>query len=72
MFRKLFKILKKIEIWTFFAITYSKFNETTLFQTNFKDNFDDFYIIKSTNFISYRIEIKIILAIIEKQVIPQF
>ena len=44
----------------FFGITSSKFNETTSFQTNFKDNFDGFHIIKSTNFITHRIEIKII------------
>ena len=58
--RKLFKILDNIEIWTFFAITSSKFNETTSFQTNFEDNFDGFHIIKSANFITHRIEIKII------------
>ena len=55
LFRKLFKILENIEIWTFFAITSSKFNETTSFQTNFEDNFDGFHIIKSTNFITCRI-----------------
>ena len=49
-----------MEIWTIFAILSSKFNETTSFQTNFKDNFDGFHIIKSINFIIHRIEIKII------------
>ena len=32
----------------------------TSFQTNFKDNFDGFHIIKSKNFITHRTEIKII------------
>ena len=48
-----------IEIWAFFAKISSKFNETTSFQSNYKDNLDSFHIIKSTNFISHRIEIKI-------------
>ena len=60
----LFRIEENNEIGTFFAITSSKFNETTSFQTNFKDNFDGFHIIKSTNIITHRTEIKIIQAIL--------
>ena len=60
MFRKLFKIEESIEILIISAITSSNFNKTNSFQTNFKDNFDGFHIIKSTNIITHRIEIKII------------
>ena len=59
-FQKLCIIQEKIEVWTFFAITFSKFNKTTSFWTNFKDNFDVFHIIESANFITHRIKIKII------------
>ena len=61
-----------MEIWAFVAITFSKFNKTISFWTHYKYNFDSFHIIKSANFITHRIEIKIIQAIIEKQVVPQF
>ena len=56
----------------FFGITSSKFNKKNLFQSHFEDNFDGFYIMKIKNFITHRIEIKIIWAIIEKQMVPQF
>ena len=59
-FESYLKFLKNIEIWTLFAITYSKFNETTSFWTHFKDNFYGFHMIKSTKFITHRIGIKII------------
>ena len=71
-FESYLKFNKTLKFGLFFAKTSSKFNETTSFQTNFKDNFDGFHIIKSTNFITHSIEIKIIKAIIEKQVVPQF
>ena len=57
---KVIENLRKHWNLDFFAITSSKFNKKTLFQTNFKDNFDGFHIIKSTNFTTHRIEIKII------------
>ena len=53
-----FKITLKFGL--FFAITSSKFNKMTSFWTNFNDNFDGFHIIESTNFITHKIEIKII------------
>ena len=51
---------KKTLKFGLFAITSSKFNKTTSFWINFKDIFHGFHIIKSTNFITHRIKIKII------------
>ena len=54
-FRSYLKFKKTLKFVTFFTIPSSKFNETTLFQTNFEDNFDGFHIIKSRHFITHRI-----------------
>ena len=59
-FESYLKFKKTLKFGLFFAITPSKFNETTSFQTNFKDNFNGFHIIKSTNFITHRFKIKLI------------
>ena len=47
------------------------FNEIASFWAHFKDNFDSLQFVKSANFITYRIEIKIIQAIFVKQMVPQ-
>ena len=51
---------KTLKFGLYFAITSSKFNKTTSFWIYFKDKFYGFHIIKSTNFITHRIKIKII------------
>ena len=60
LFWKLFKIEEIMEISTISAITSSKFNETILFWTHFKENFDGISPIKRKNLITHRIKIKII------------
>ena len=59
-FRGSTTLIWNIDIWTFFAITSSKFNKTTSYWTQFKHNFDGIQFIKKTNFITHRIKIKII------------
>ena len=59
-FESYLKFKKSLKFALFLQIPSSKFNETTSFWTNFKDNFDGSHITKSKNCITHRIKIKII------------
>ena len=59
-FKSYLKFMKTLKFRLFFGIPSSKFNETTSFWTHFIENFDGIQFITRTNFITHRIQVRII------------